>query len=688
VRHPLVYVVFAYIAGILIADRICISFKLIYLSSVILLSGYFFFKKGLFLLLVFVFLGSFSFNINLLQDQPDNVRFFLPCGQVPVEITGTVIDDPDICVSECRSQIKINAEAVRPADSDESFQNITGYVHFNVYGVLNSGDYVYGDTVKARGVMFTPSPPVNPGEFDYSKYMHRKKVFCLVSVRPWKNEYMERIRHTKKNSFVAMAYRTKNRIIEIIYRTMPQFGTGVKKSLWRSCGLQSAFLEGILLGNERSLPEAVQRMFRNTGTAHILAVSGMNVAFLIMTLFFFLRLVYCPGYLTAFLGVILTIFYAFITSGQPSVARASIMAVSVLVARILERDPEIYNSLALSALVVLTFSPNDIFDIGFQLSYAAVFFLVYLSPKITPCVSFLPKWLAQTITATVSAQAGVIPILAYYFNSISIVSFLANLVIVPLVGIATALGFITGALGLVWLFPAKIIACANWLILTVMLAAVAIFSSLPYGSFCVPTPQWYLIVVYYLVLLSLFNWRTIWVSYKKVLFLFLPLVIVLFFLMVFRNKPGQIQVVTLRMQNSKPAYFVLFPDRTNMLVNAGPGYPENMGEKVILSFLVRKGIRHLDTVLVTDCRAGSCGGVSGLIGRIEIRQVLMPKAKGNPAKFRTFYSLVRQIHCSGVSFRFIEPGDKIEGYPAEIKISSVAKSCQLTIISGSTIELR
>lgn len=506
--YPLVYIVIAYIAGILLACNVSLPFTVIYIFIIFLVISYFFLRsvkiKSFVILLVILGIGSVSCNIHTRIFPPNHIKNFAIDGHQEAELIGTIIKDMEIDEENGRSYLLLEAEKLNYID-------ISGLVQAAVWSDLELGDYEYGERIKVHGTIFKPYSYNT--KFNYEKYLNRKNIFALMSVKPWKNEWIEKTGIAEKNPIVRLIYKIKHRLVKAMYLSMPEerftendinvlmgIDRNKKRSLWEQSYLQASLLEGIMLGNDKALPYEYREMFRNTGTIHILAVSGFNVSFVVFLLFLFLRFLHFSGKQSASISVLFIIMFAIMTGGSPSVIRASLMAAIVLFALIIERDNSMFNSIACSAIIVLIFSPSALFDVGFQLSYAATLGLLLFVPVFEKLLKSFPKWLSGSIGVCVGAQIAIIPIIAYYFNKVSIVSFIANLVIVPVVGIITALGFLTGFCSVFSLTIAKIFAAFNWLLLTFLLKAVTVFDSIPFASIEVPSPSFLFFIFYYMAI--------------------------------------------------------------------------------------------------------------------------------------------------------------------------------------------
>jgi len=366
----------------------------------------------------------------------------------------------------------------------------------------------YGDRVKIRGRLELPDPPRNPGGMDYRAYLAQRGFHSLMSVRRENWQLIES--YNLSNPITRFAYALRDYIQSTPYNYLtPE---------------RAATLNGILIGTRNDLPGRLRDDFQRTGTAHIRAASGMNVVLVgIFSLWFFrlfrLTFRYAP-HLT--LGTILL--YTLMANAQPSIVRAAIMGSVLLIGMIIEREPDYPIAIALGALSLLLYDPRNLFDIGFQLSFAAVIVLVLFAPCIQSVTlqirqrfkgkSFgtrvqrgITEVVTVTLVVTFFAQLGTAPLIACYFSTFSLVGLFANGIVVPMVGFLMATGFIAVALAAIRPFLAVPIYLVIGIILSFLLAVIEFASDLPYSSLNFPLSLFGVCAWYAIVLLTAFRWR-------------------------------------------------------------------------------------------------------------------------------------------------------------------------------------
>lgn len=284
-------------------------------------------------------------------------------------------------------------------------------------------------------VIFTQTPQEihnngNPFEFDYKKYLERREIYRQV--------YLPSANWTKtglKTSFSisVLAEKIRFKLLEI-YRSHNLGET------------QLEILSALTLGYKRELDPEIKRVFSSAGAMHVLAVSGLHVGIIYGFLFFilgFLRRKKAGQLIFALTSLFCLWAYAFLTGLSPSVMRAATMFSFIIVGNSIKRNTNIYNSLAASAFLLLLVNPNNLFEAGFQLSYSAVFGIVYLQPKIGQLLKVKNRFLNyfwMLLTVSVAAQIATFPISIFYFNQFPTYFFLSNLFVIPAAVVLIPLG--------------------------------------------------------------------------------------------------------------------------------------------------------------------------------------------------------------------------------------------------------
>ena len=197
-----------------------------------------------------------------------------------------------------------------------------------------------------------------------------------------------------------------------------------------------AFLRAILLGDRSELPKGIQDSFKNSGTIHVLAISGLHIGIIALMILYLFRLLRLKREFSYILTIIFLIFFALLTLSRPSVVRAVVMASIFLTGMLLGKKVDVYNSLGAAALFILVRNPKDISNIGFQLSFMAVLSILFFTPKFMRLVKegtnfYIKRFLYTPLAVSISAWLATAPLIWYYFKITTPIAIIANLFIIP-----------------------------------------------------------------------------------------------------------------------------------------------------------------------------------------------------------------------------------------------------------------
>ncbi|AKL97434.1 ComEC/Rec2 family competence protein [Endomicrobium proavitum] len=349
----------------------------------------------------------------------------------------------------------------------------------------------YGDVLALEGRLKIPLQAPLPLLFNYRTYLARENIYTTFDVK-----YFEFI--TSKPSFI------KKYALLIQKDISNKFDAYFSKKC-------AEILKPIIVGDKSSLEKETRDNFIDAGLMHILVVSGLNVAYVSVIFLFLFKLLGFSLKKAYLLCIPFLFLYALITGAQPPVMRAVIMFSCMLISLALDREPLIYNSLALSALLILIAQPQQLFGASFQMSYIATIGIVYFYSKIMTLFQSVNnpilKFLCETFAVTLSAQILLIPICMYYFGKISLISFVSNIIIVPAIGIMLALGIIFYFLTFISRIPAEGLAYVISLITQAVIFLTEFFAQFKYAAINVAKPDIIKMTLYFLFAFSLFSFK-------------------------------------------------------------------------------------------------------------------------------------------------------------------------------------
>ena len=339
------------------------------------------------------------------------------------------------------------------------------FVNDDILVTANILNINYGDRLLITGSISTPK---NFENFDYISYLKKDGIRVVMS-------YPKEIRPES----IELSFRDEARVFiyKKIFNLKNKFELAINRSISEP---NASFINGILLGTRHGISDELKSEFNKTGTSHILAISGYNIAIIgwaiLSVLVFFIK-----RKKAFWISVLIIILFTIMTGASASVVRASIMGLILLFASGYGRLYDPKNSILFAGAIMINQNPLALsLDIGFQLSFAAVLGLVYLYPFIENRLDKIPKLggLKELVLMTLSAQAAVAPLLIYYFKNFSLVSLPANILILPFIPSAMLLGFISGTLGTVFPFLGEAVGWFAWAVTSYQLSVVDFFAQI------------------------------------------------------------------------------------------------------------------------------------------------------------------------------------------------------------------
>lgn len=439
--------------------------------------------------LIFLVLGILRYNLSMPVVNESRIEFYN--GQ-KMTFIGVISQEPDV-----RSNyVKLTVDAQEVATTEDTKyllrtqKKIKGEVLVNNYLYP---EYEYGDKLEVTCELQKPGPvEASAGsaqrDFAYDKYLARYDIYSVC--------YQPTIKLIAKNQ--------GNFLMAKLLEIKVNFVAVTQKSLSEP---QASFLGGLILGAKKAIPDSLMTAFNRTGTTHIVALSGYNITIIAVMVMNLCKALWIPRKKSFWISVLAIVFFILITGAPASAVRAGVMGVLVLLATQLGRLSRVTNTLILAALVMLLINPKVLaFDAGFQLSFLATIGLVFLSPKLEKYFQKLPNYfgLRDNLVATSSAIIMTTPFMMYQFGRFSIVAPLVNVLILPVIPIAMAFGFVLGLAGLLWLPFGQIIGWMAWVILSYIIFIVETFAKFSWASIQIGQLHWvWLLVFYGLIGLSL-----------------------------------------------------------------------------------------------------------------------------------------------------------------------------------------
>jgi len=454
-------------------------------------------SSKIFLYLCLIFITS-VFVYSFIKAPQENEEFSSFYDQ-EISFMGVIINEPEQRINQQKFEFRPEIE-VGPAE-----RNLLREVPTRTRSDLWKGkilvtteiypEYHYGDQLEIFGKLIEPAVFE---DFDYKEYLAKDKIYLTT--------YYPSIKLIEQNQ----APSAWLRINKVIFNFKDKLRNVIEKTLLPP---QSAILKAVFLGDKYGLSNELKEKLNISGTRHIVAISGMHMIIMTQILLFLgLGIGLWRGQCFYFV-LILLVLYIIMIGAPASAVRAGIMAGLLLVAQKIGRLRSADRAVILAATIMLLFNPLLLkSDVGFQLSFAATLSIIYLKPILDKKTAKWPNpWRYKDIlTMTLAAQLGTLPILIFHFGRLSLISPIANILIVPLLPVIMIGGMILSFFGLVWLPLGKIIAWPVWFLLTYLIKVVNYLSSLSLASIEFKSFSLIFLIGYYLFLI----W-VVWRGNKK-----------------------------------------------------------------------------------------------------------------------------------------------------------------------------
>lgn len=600
----------AAVAGI-VAGKYLEQYSLVFLScavALVLISGGWLLLRrerpasnhalAAYLALAFAFALHMSVNLNTLEEvRPGDYRIF----SGTVDETPRDSSRPSILLTDCSGYA-------------HGWHRIDGSLVLTPESRLG---LMTGDRIIFKAKPGLVSDARNPGEFNLRNYYRLGGIAGRVFLRQ-KTDILK-VRRAEDFGF-------RRNIIAPVRDYLREKITEFLK------GDEAELARAMVLGERMGINRTLNENFMKSGTIHILAVSGLHIGFLagiLMTLASLLRI---PRRYRFFLIAPVLIVYAFIVGMTPSVTRAVIMAIVVLFGLFLQRKSRLINSLGFAALIILVFSPSQFFSPGFQLSFAAVLSIAFFYERMSASISKSHPALVEkpglnsvvsVSLLTISASLGTVPLVAYYFNIVSLIGIFTNLLVVPLAGIFISLSFTFLLFSFFFPWAASIYAAAAQIVGFSILGINSLAASFSLSSLRIGDAGMLFGTLYLVWLMAVFLFGKRSITKKSIFAVLLGANMIIWTGIFTHRDTARLYVLDV---GQGDAIYVELPDGRNMLVDTGVKFGRyDAGARVIVPFLKKRGVDHLDYLIITHLHGDHIGGAVSVLRSLKVRKFVYPE---------------------------------------------------------------
>ena len=470
-----------------------------------------------------------------------------------------------------------------------------------ILAISGNRDLEIGETINFSGELKLPKENTNPRLFNYRLNLMTEKIYTTMSIKDHSIKEIDSVN-------IAFRYRVKSNFTDMVIDT---FNTYLSE---KNAGLMT----GIFLGKSSYLSDEDIKIYRDMGLAHILAVSGLHIGIISAFIFFVLSNLGIKRKINVIITSSIIWVYGYLIGFPPSILRSSIMFTILYYSQLIYEPYDSINSISFAMFILLMIHPYYLFNIGFQLSFAATFSIILLTPRIRQRFYPFKNKIIQSLSSILGVQIGLLPFQAYYFNHINMLNIIANLIMIPIVSITLILGFLM----IIFTYIPHINRWLSYILeglLNVEAAILSYLQEIPINSLKIFSPEMITIIIFYLMLFIVFDIISIRKLKKPILkvcvFYFIFLIGINTYLMIDDDSTelhfidvGQGDAILIRTKTA------------NYLMDTGGSLfgDFNIAEGITLPYLEKLGINRLDALFITHFDADHSQGVPLLLENINI----------------------------------------------------------------------
>ena len=513
----------------------------------------------------------------------------------------------------------------------------------------------YGNIIKLKGTYTKPNTRTNYKGFDYEEYLKTKGIYGTINCKE-----------------IVVINRNKSLFNQIFLRIKNTIQNNFDKET-------SNVILGMVLGYTDEIDENIKENFNKSNISHILAVSGMHIGYIVLFCsVLFDKLIGMKN--SKFISIIILLLYIFIIGFSPSAVRATIMAILILFAKLLYRKSDVWTNLGLSLLCILIYNPFLIKNVGLLLSFVATAGIMIYSKNL----KFKNK-IYNAIGVVFLASIFISPILAIYFNKISILSLIVSLVVSVLAGPIIILGIIYILLSTILnlnilknILNLNILKSILNVLVKLLIFLTKIGSKIPLNQIYVVTPSFFEIFAYYfctfiilflvsiykpkrkqnkvfnkriknLISLAKYEFRK---NKNKVISIFLIFAIcitMIYFI------PSNLKIFFIDVGQGDSCLIVT-PNNKKILIDGGGSENYDVGKNVLVPYLLARKIKSLDYAIISHFDTDHIGGILTVMQELKVESVVISKQAEISENYKKFIKIVNEKHIKVI---VVGQGDRL-----------------------------
>lgn len=514
-----------------------------------------------------------------------------------------LIDEP----SETESKIYFIAEIKRIKYSDKVF-NINGNVRLSLIKSKNNQhlDYHYSDILSAYVLYHFPFSFKNEGSFDYGKYLYANNIHAVGNIKNlW---LLKKINVNQYKKKIRKLYEFKNYIDIIIMKYFAEKG---------KINQEVAFMEALLIGKRENLSEEMKDLMQKSGLFHLIAISGFNLSIILYFFYFILNKVIGMSRKASNLSLLIIIpAFIILSSASASVLRTSMMSFLFILALILFQPIQLLNIIGISALIILLIRPNQLFDVGFQLTFLVTISLIILGDKIRCLFPKRFNFLWLNLSFSIASLIATFFHNIFLFHKISFISLILNIIAVPLFSAMLILGF---SFIIIPLYCFRYyFACTIKMMLSFFFYIIKETSNIPYAYILIGKKSYLLSFVIFFIIVEFFHLKSI---KKRVAAILLLIFLIAGNTFIYKKASNKLEIIMFDVGHGD-SIFIRFPNNKKLLIDGGGSVLSNfdIGKNVVSAALLADGTTNIDYVLLTHEHPDHINGLYYILQEFKVKE--------------------------------------------------------------------
>ena len=521
----------------------------------------------------------------------------------------------------------------------------------------------YGNKIKLEGTYIKPSKSRNYRGFDYSNYLKTENIYGTIE----QNGKIELIKEKNINYLFINLYKVKNKIIKNINNKFPEETRGV-------------FL-GILLGDKSSIEEDVRQNFADSSLSHILAVSGTHISYVVICISVLFKKLKLNKNIRKVLTSLVLFMYLYLVDFSVSATRAVIMSTIVIMQMLFYRKQDTITTIAFSSIIILINNPYSILNIGFLLSYGGTIGIILFVNRISieskeDFFQRFKSYLKDICIVTISAQTIIMPIIIYYFNTISFTFIISNIIASLIIGPIIMIGLVIIAISFFKIPIISLIIRFYNILIVILVRTADIISKIPMSKIYLKTPTTLEIMFYYSVVflialfiyikksnrkfikktiqIDIYNLKNFFINNRNKVLIFISIVSLISITSIKIPKELKINFIDVGQGDS---CLITTPQNKKVIVDSGGSESYDVGKNVLLPYLLDKRITKIDYIMISHFDTDHCKGFEYVLENIKVKNVIISKQSETSENFKQIMKIIRKKR---INLIIVQKGTKIK----------------------------